>query len=123
MDQLPDHTPDPSLPATTATDLLAVIGTPSAPLVVDVRRAEPYGKDPHTIATSLRVVPEAVAEQARAWPRERPIVVFCVHGHKVSQAACRTLLDAGLQASYLAGGMDGWVVARGPTMRKGALHV
>ena len=40
--------------------------------------------------------------------RHRKIVVFCVHGHEVSQAVHSFLRDDGIDASYLEGGFDAW---------------
>lgn len=42
-----------------------------------------------------------------------PLVVHCVHGHEVSQAAGQTLCDAGFDARVLAGGFEAWREAGG----------
>ena len=36
------------------------------------------------------------------------MVVYCVHGHEVSQQAAQTLMAQGLDARMLAGGLAGW---------------
>jgi hypothetical protein len=45
------------------------------------------------------------------------VVVYCRHGHEVSQDVTRSLRAAGIDASYLAGGIAGWTEARLPTRR------
>ena len=43
--------------------------------------------------------------------KDTPIVVYCVHGHEVSQSAARTLRDLGFKAQYLEGGIATWMGA------------
>ncbi len=45
-------------------------------------------------------------------PRHR-VVVFCVHGHEVSQAVAGYLRDEGVDALYLEGGFEAWKEAGG----------
>ena len=37
------------------------------------------------------------------------VVVYCVHGHEVSQNAAKNLNDLGFKATYLEGGIAQWV--------------
>jgi rhodanese-related sulfurtransferase len=39
------------------------------------------------------------------------MVVYCVHGHEVSQSAARTLRELGFKAQYLEGGIATWTEA------------
>lgn len=39
------------------------------------------------------------------------VVVYCVHGHEVSQGVCATLRAIGVDAAYLEGGVEGWRLA------------
>ena len=36
------------------------------------------------------------------------VVVYCVHGHEVSQGIAAALSEDGLDAGYLIGGIEGW---------------
>jgi len=45
------------------------------------------------------------------------VVVYCVHGHEVSQGVTRALRTAGVDAAYLEGGIAGWTEKRLPTRR------
>ena len=46
------------------------------------------------------------------------VVVYCVHGHEVSQGAAATLREAGVDAVYLEGGFEDFAAAGGPTVTK-----
>jgi hypothetical protein len=45
------------------------------------------------------------------------VVVYCVHGHEVSQGVTSALRTAGVDAAYLEGGIAGWTEKRLPTRR------
>ncbi|MBL8384789.1 MAG: chromate resistance protein [Burkholderiales bacterium] len=94
------------------------IGTAAAPLVADVRRAAAYEADAQVIAGALRILPDAVGAALARLPKGRPIVVYCVHGHEVSQGAARDLVQAGADACFLEGGIGAWREAGLPLMRK-----
>jgi rhodanese-related sulfurtransferase len=95
-------------------DLYARLGTAAAPLLLDVRRQAAFDADDRLIVGALRLAPEDV-ERGR---KDRPVVAYCVHGHEVSQDAADALRKAGVEASYLEGGIAGWTEARLPTRRK-----
>jgi len=86
-------------------------GTPL--LLIDVRREPVYQAAADRIAGALRRDPAAVADWAVALPAAKPVVVYCVHGHEVSQNAARTLCERGLQARFLEGGIEAWRAAGG----------
>jgi rhodanese-related sulfurtransferase len=91
-------------------ELSARLGRADAPLLLDVRREGKFLESPYLIAGARRCAPEDVAAFAAAqWALnpQREIVVYCVFGHKVSADAVATLRAAGLNASRLAGGMEG----------------
>jgi len=48
-----------------------------------------------------------VGEWGRHLPAGRPVGVYCVHGHEVSQHAAVALRGAGTDARYLEGGITG----------------
>lgn len=62
------------------------------------------------IAGALRRDPAAVGDWLRALPKSRAVVVYCVHGHEVSQNAAKALGEAGFNAHFLEGGIEeGWI--------------
>jgi rhodanese-related sulfurtransferase len=98
--------------------LRSLLGTPRAPLVIDVRKPPAFDADPVMIASALRRAHDSVDAWAAALSRGRDVVVYCVHGHDVSQGAARALGVRGVPARYLEGGIEGWKAAGAPTMRK-----
>jgi rhodanese-related sulfurtransferase len=99
-------------------DLYARLGVAAAPFLLDVRRAEAFNADERVIVGAARRTPESVGDWLRELPAGRPIVAYCVHGHEVSQNVARALRAAGLEATYLEGGMAQWKDARLPTRKK-----
>ena len=84
-----------------------MLGGPHCPLIVDVRKAAAFDADTTMLPGAMRVAPDAVA----AWmapTHARPIVVYCVHGHEVSQGAARALAMRGYRVRYLEGGITLW---------------
>jgi rhodanese-related sulfurtransferase len=78
------------------------------PLVIDVRREPAFRSAPDWLRGALRRDPEHVARWQAALPRSARVVVYCVHGHEVSQGVARELRARGLDAAYLDGGIEGW---------------
>ena len=72
-------------------------------LVIDVRRNERFRESTYVIEGALRRDPDTVAEWKSALPAAASVVVYCVHGHEVSQNVARTL-----GARYLEGGIEAW---------------
>lgn len=87
----------------------------SEELVLDVRRAAAFRESGEMIGGALRRDPEAVGEWAMGLPRAASVIVYCVHGHEVSQGVAKALAERGLAARHLEGGIEAW---RGPLDRK-----
>ena len=100
------------------TDLHRRLGTATTPLVVDVRRGPAFEADEWVIAGALRRPPEEIERWGRAIPPGSAIVVYCAHGHEVSQNAAAILREIGVTARYLEGGIAGWVETGLPLRRK-----
>jgi rhodanese-related sulfurtransferase len=81
------------------------------PLVIDVRRQPAFVESTQMIAGALRRAPEHVAGWAATLPAADAFVVYCAHGHEVSQRIAAALIERGLRARYLAGGLDAWIRA------------
>ena len=89
------------------------------PLVIDVRRTPAFRSAAQMIDGALRRDPAAVATWLPMLPRAREVVVYCVHGHEVSQNAAKALRDAGYSARFLDGGIEeGWIGSGGATAPK-----
>ena len=94
-----------------------LLGTPHAPLLLDVRREPAFQSDDRMLAGALRPVGDLVAWATRH-ARGRAVVAYCVHGHEVSQEAALALARAGHDAAYLDAGLVGWAEAKLPTIRR-----
>jgi rhodanese-related sulfurtransferase len=72
-------------------------------LVIDVRRHERFRESPYMIRGALRRDPAQVESWQATLPKAASVVVYCVHGHEVSQNAAKAL-----GARYLEGGIEHW---------------
>jgi rhodanese-related sulfurtransferase len=89
-----------------------------APIVVDVRRAPAFDAGNRIVAGALRGYPAATGDWATSLPRDADIVVYCVHGHEVSQGVAAALEAQGLPVRYLAGGFEAWSTAGLPVRER-----
>jgi rhodanese-related sulfurtransferase len=82
--------------------------------LLDVRRAAARSQHGADIASARWHDPAAWLEWKDSIGAERPVVLYCAKGHEISQALTTALRVMGVDARYLAGGMQGWVEAGGP---------
>ena len=101
--------------------LLASYGSAASPLVIDVRRAPAFEADTVMLAGATWRDPFATEEWIKFPPREREIVVYCVHGHEISKNVCAALRVAGLKTHYLEGGIEAWKERGAATTKKHAV--
>lgn len=90
------------------------------PLVIDVRRAPVFSEAPDLMAGALCRDPADVSRWMAALPPAADVVVYCVHGHQVSQGVALALREAGMNARFLDHGLEGWREAGGPVVAKPA---
>ena len=95
-----------------------LIGTPECPVIVDVRREKAFDESDRMIATAEWRDHEQAAEWAADLPDGAAVVVYCIHGHEVSQGAARALRSAGVDAVFLEGGIEDFIEAGGETVAK-----
>jgi rhodanese-related sulfurtransferase len=91
--------------------LTRLIGTPEAPVIVDVRVADDHASDPRTIPASVRRDHRTVASWAADYAG-RAVVVVCQRGQKLSQGVAAWLRYAGAAAESLDGGFEAWIEAK-----------
>jgi rhodanese-related sulfurtransferase len=87
----------------TVSDLRARLRGENPPLVIDVRKTPAFLAAPDMIRGALRRDPAAVESWRRSLPAAATVVVYCVHGHEVSQGVAKAL-----GARYLEGGIEHW---------------
>jgi rhodanese-related sulfurtransferase len=100
-------------PAISAASLRQSLASARPPLVIDVRKGPTFLGASDLIRGALRRDPLRVQEWQKTLPRDAEVVVYCVHGHEVSQGAAKAL-----GAQYLEGGIEGWRAAGGELFGK-----
>jgi rhodanese-related sulfurtransferase len=96
----------------TVAQLSRLIGTPDAPVIIDVRIADDYAADERLLPASIRRDHRTVS----SWTGEfagRSVAVLCQHGLKLSQGVAAWLRHAGARAESLEGGFEAWVAGKG----------
>lgn len=103
----------PSPNKITVSQLARLIGTPDAPLLVDLCIDEDFALDPRLIPTAFRhpfkqidsLVSKCVSADTT---RDRRVVAYCQKGKKISEGVAAHLRMRGVQAEVLEGGQFGW---------------
>ena len=98
--------------------LLSARESAKPPLVIDVRRAPVFEMADELIAGAAWRDPAQVDAWSVELARSSMVVVYCVHGHQVSQGCASRLEELGFDARYLEGGFEGWKLAGGAVARK-----
>ena len=97
----------PSPTEITVSQLSRLIGTPDAPVLIDLRIDEDFNDDPrllpcarrHSFSTISNLAPELI---------DQSVVVYCQKGKKISQGAMALLRGLGVRAETLEGGQFAW---------------
>jgi len=91
----------------TVNQLGRLVGTPSAPVIIDVRIDEDFNDDPRLIPGALRHPFTDIATLVPA-VQDKAVVVYCQKGLKISEGAAAILRANGVTAEVLEGGQFGW---------------
>lgn len=81
--------------------------------LIDVRRKADLEASGEKLPGAAWHDPQEVAEWAKGLPRDRPVMLYCVHGRSVSNSVVDALRTEGLDACFIEGGIEGWKVAGG----------
>ncbi len=76
--------------------------------VLDVRRREHRVDVVHPIPGAEWKDPEQIAEWSKGLGDHGEVIVYCVHGHNVSQGARDFLRERGLRSRIVEGGIEAW---------------
>lgn len=87
--------------------------------LLDVRKKHDLDADPRMLPGARWKDPGQVAEWCRELPKTSPIVVYCVHGHAVSNSVVDHLRAGGFDACLIEGGIEAWKEAGGPATEGG----
>ncbi len=87
--------------------------------LIDVRKPAARQASGQGISNATWRHPFDAANWAKDCVGQR-VVVFCVHGHEVSQSVAGYLRDEGIEAMYLEGGFEAWAQAGHPVETQGS---
>jgi rhodanese-related sulfurtransferase len=97
-----------------APDKLArLMGTPSCPVLVDVRIDGDFDADPNLVPGAVRRSHDNVAEWAPSLSG-KTVVAICKKGQKLSEGVAAWLRHAGASANVLDGGTEAWAKEKLP---------
>jgi rhodanese-related sulfurtransferase len=99
---------DDTIPRISTAELRSALGSATPPLLIDVRRLPAFRESGEMITGALRRDPADLDAWRKSLPSASEVVVYCVHGHEVSQGAAQALNALGVRARYLAGGLEAW---------------
>lgn len=111
----------------TLPQLLRQIGTPGAPLIIDVTTDEDFALAPRIIPGAIRLCHTnlpALLTSVHSALRDRgprPVLVTCQKGKKLSQGVAAWLASQQINAEYLSGGMMAWHDNGAPSIPQAAL--
>lgn len=111
-------TTKPSDFSTSPAALAAQLQSDAAPLVIDVRKNEPFLSSEYTLPGALRRDPLQVADWVNDLPKSQSVLVYCVYGHEVGLNTMTALRQHGRNATYLLGGIEDWKIASLPLNKK-----
>jgi len=97
--------------------LYARLGSEAAPIVIDVRRDNDFAGARDLVADAFHRSPNAVEEWRTQLADGRQVVTYCVHGRDISQGVAAALRLMGVEATFLEGGIEGWIAQGLPTRR------
>lgn len=105
----------PAPNAISSDKLCKIIGTPRAPILLDVRSEEDFEADPRLIPGAIRTDDQAVPKLASGLIGTASVMI-CQAGHKRSQGAAAWLRAEGCPSEYLEGGFEGWTASELPVI-------
>ena len=88
--------------------------------LIDVRRALARQTSGSEIAGGHWEDPALWLDWKDTVPADRIAVLYCAHGHELSQGLVAALCAMGLDARYLDGGIDAWKAAGEPVIATSA---
>ena len=90
----------------------------SMPAVIDVRKRPAFEADTTMLPAARWRDPAEVDRWRAELDPAAPVVLYCVHGHEVSQGAAAALRRHGHEARVLEGGIEAWREAGAPLVAR-----
>jgi Fe-Mn family superoxide dismutase len=101
-----------------STDLTTLAGSADKVRILDVRRPENLAQSSETVAGADWCDPAQVDRWSAELDPSQPVVICCVHGLDVGRSTALALRARGIDARYLAGGIEAWRAAGLPVQPK-----
>lgn len=98
----------PSNTTITVSQLARLVGLPDAPAIIDVRDEDDYPADPRLLPCAVHLDPREALNWTRSWTDDRPVVVVCQRGLKLSEGVAALLRARSISAEVLEGGFIAW---------------
>jgi rhodanese-related sulfurtransferase len=108
----------PKLRSTSAADSSRLVGTPAAPLFVDVRKADDFAASDYLIPGAVRWDYHAGAVAPPEAERAKIVVAHCVKGQQVGITGAEKLRTPDRDATFLEGGLRQWMQTGAPHVKK-----
>ena len=102
----------------TPEELARAIGSPDAPQIFDVRRRQAFEESKRVIAGATWRDHKNTSSWGADLSGDQELVVYCIHGHQVSQTAAAVLQSLGRRARCLAGGIEAFQAKGGVTVAR-----
>ena len=106
-----------SPPKISAIGLIKLMGSKDAPMLFDVRKKPAFNESDGMLPGATWQDYETIASTIDL-PLGALIIVYCVHGHEVSQTAASLLHEKGLNVRFLEGGYESYLEAGGMIVQK-----
>lgn len=87
-------------------------------LLLDVRRAGVFEQATTVMPGATWRDPAKVGAWATELPADQEVIVYCIYGHEVGRSTAMQLKARGVNARFLAGGIDAWQKAGKPVQAK-----
>lgn len=97
----------PAPNAISSDKLARIIGTPRAPLLLDVRSEDDFAADPRLLTGATRADDQSLTALAPQLGGQ-PSIAVCQGGHRRSQGTAAWLRAEGCASEYLEGGFEAW---------------
>ena len=110
----------PSFTEVAPAQLMRLLGTPAAPVILDLRLREDFAADPALVPTARRASHEALDALVPDLAGRR-VVCVCQAGHRISHGAAALLRARGVAAEALEGGAEAWRGAGLPMVPEAAI--
>ncbi len=100
-------------------ELQTLLGSANDILLIDVRRKNDFDADTQKIPGAQWHNPDEITHWGESLPKNKDVIVYCVRGGSVSNAALDHLLGKQIKVRYIEGGIEAWKNSGGATIAKG----